>query len=68
MNRGPRGIFAGVVAFTIFLAAVWVLIAPFWVGYRLTASDWITSAVMAGSVATLSFWTIATSARSRREP
>ncbi len=70
MNSSPRpsGAFAGVVAFLIFLAAVWVLIAPLWVGYRLTTSDWVTAAALAGSASTLGFWSIALAARARREP
>jgi hypothetical protein len=43
----------------VFLAAVWLLIAPDWLGYRLSPSDWITAAVLAAASLVSGFWSIA---------
>ena len=43
----------------LFVAAIWLLIAPTWVGYALTTSDWITSAVLATASLGLGFWSFA---------
>jgi hypothetical protein len=55
MNR-PNWLWIGPVV--LFLSAVWIMLAPTWIGYPLRASDWITAAVLAGSSLGLGFWSL----------
>ncbi len=59
MNHSSIPLWPWVLTILLFLASVWLVLAPTWMGYRLTASDWVTAAVLAGSAFGLGFWSLA---------
>ena len=67
MNEQSFAVWPWVWAGLVFLGAVWIVLAPTWVGYPLTSSDWITAAVLAGSALGLGFWSLALGARPYRD-
>jgi hypothetical protein len=59
MNHSSIPLWPWLLTILLFLASVWLVLAPTWMGYHLTTSDWVTAAVLDGSAFGLGFWSLA---------